>query len=84
MEPATFRFVAQHLNHCVTAVPNKSEYHGYILGVKAVPRADNLTAFMCLLSRNCGSLNFLERQGPVQAVCGLPSTCYIYTCMREF
>ena len=22
IEPATFRFVAQHLNHCVTAVPN--------------------------------------------------------------
>jgi len=22
-EPATFRFVAQHLNHCATAVPNK-------------------------------------------------------------
>jgi len=21
VEPATFRFVAQHLNHCVTAVP---------------------------------------------------------------
>jgi len=21
MEPATFRFVAQHLNHCATAVP---------------------------------------------------------------
>ena len=24
IEPATFRFVAQHLNHCATAVPNKS------------------------------------------------------------
>ena len=23
IEPATFRFVAQHLNHCATAVPNK-------------------------------------------------------------
>ena len=22
IEPATFRFVAQHLNHCATAVPN--------------------------------------------------------------
>ena len=22
IEPATFRFVAQHLNHCPTAVPN--------------------------------------------------------------
>ena len=24
IEPATFRFVAQHLNHCTTAVPNGS------------------------------------------------------------
>jgi len=23
IEPATFRFVAQHLNHCATAVPNQ-------------------------------------------------------------
>ena len=23
IEPATFRFVAQHLNHCATAVPSK-------------------------------------------------------------
>jgi len=23
IEPATFRFVAQHLNHCATAIPNK-------------------------------------------------------------
>jgi len=23
IEPATFRFVTQHLNHCATAVPNK-------------------------------------------------------------
>ena len=24
IEPATFRFVAQHLNHCATAVPPKA------------------------------------------------------------
>ena len=24
IEPATFRFVAQHLNHCATAVPDNS------------------------------------------------------------
>ena len=24
IEPATFRFVAQHLNHCATAVPTKA------------------------------------------------------------
>ena len=35
IEPATFRFVAQQLNHCATAVPNKNEYQEYFLGVKA-------------------------------------------------
>jgi len=25
IEPATFRFVAQHLNHCATAVPSKKD-----------------------------------------------------------
>jgi len=27
IEPATFRFVAQHLNHCVTVVPHNTEIH---------------------------------------------------------
>jgi len=35
IEPATFRFVAQHLNHCATAVSNRNEYQEYFLGVKA-------------------------------------------------
>jgi len=26
IEPATFRFVAQHLNHCATAIPITVEY----------------------------------------------------------
>jgi len=26
IEPATFRFVAQHLNHCATAVPNEHNH----------------------------------------------------------
>ena len=26
IEPATFRFVAQHLNHCVTVVPHHGEH----------------------------------------------------------
>ena len=34
IEPATFRFVAQHLNHCATAVPNRIEYQVYFLGVE--------------------------------------------------
>jgi len=35
IEPATYRFVAQLLNHCATAVPNRNEYQEYSLGVKA-------------------------------------------------
>ena len=27
IEPVTFRFVAQHLNHCATAVPNQGMYN---------------------------------------------------------
>ena len=30
IEPATFRFVAQHLNHCATAVPDQYMYHTLI------------------------------------------------------
>ena len=29
IEPATFRFVAQHLNHCATAVPKHVESYKY-------------------------------------------------------
>jgi len=29
IEPATFRFVAQHLNHCATAVPTETWYHTF-------------------------------------------------------
>jgi len=36
IEPATFRFVAQRLNHCATAVPKRNIYQEYFLGVKAV------------------------------------------------
>jgi len=34
IEPATYRFVAQHLNHCAATVPNLNEYQKYFLGVK--------------------------------------------------
>ena len=32
IEPATFRFVAQHLNHCATAVPHLcvTDWHYYV------------------------------------------------------
>jgi len=36
IEPATFRFVAQHLNHCATAVPSPSSAVGIQLHVSAL------------------------------------------------
>jgi hypothetical protein len=44
-----------------------------------VHRADNLARFMCQLSINSGSLNFLEPSGPVQAVKGL---FYLYLILK--
>ena len=34
-------------------------------------RANNLTTFMCILSRNSGSLNLLDPERPVQACNGI-------------
>ena len=34
IEPATFRFVAQHLNHCATAVPHTRRVAGIIVNTK--------------------------------------------------
>jgi len=33
IEPATFRFVAQHLNHCATAVPKLVHLVGFITSI---------------------------------------------------
>ena len=43
IEPATFRFVAQHLNHCATAVPIDSrtkhnESQGTSVGIATIPQ----------------------------------------------
>ena len=46
IEPATFRFVAQHLNHCATAVPNTSII---------------LLKILLTVSRFLLNLNFLDR-----------------------
>jgi hypothetical protein len=45
-----------------------------------VCRADNLTTFMCRLSRNSGSLNLLEPQGSVQACNGV---AFINMCVLQ-
>ena len=36
IEPATFRFVAQHLNHCATAVPTKKVLNRIFNGTRPV------------------------------------------------
>jgi len=58
IEPATFRFVTQHLNHCTTAVPpNRNEYQEYFLGVKAALPPS------CAFVTKSGNLNYLEPSG---------------------
>jgi len=42
-----------------------------------VLRADNLTTFMCRLSRNSGRLNLMEPSGPVQTINEIVSICNI-------
>ena len=39
IEPATFRFVAQHLNHCVTAVPNTMVLYYNLMGPPSYMRS---------------------------------------------
>jgi hypothetical protein len=57
IDPATFRFVAQCLNNCATACPNKEEYQEYFLTLPIVLKS--------------GSLGLLEPSGPVQACNGI-------------
>jgi len=71
-ETATFRFVAQHLNYCVTAVPNRNENQEYFLGGKRRPvlRADKLTTFMWRMSWNLGASTSWNTLGPLLACNG--------------
>ena len=46
IEPATFRFVAQHLNHCATADPNRIRCKVKLLSL--IPEGDRLTAISVL------------------------------------
>ena len=68
IEPTTFRFVAQYLNHCATAVPNRNEYQEYFPGVKG-GRCVGLTTLppSCADYLEIWGLNLLEPSGPVQA-----------------
>ena len=50
IEPATFRFVAQHLNHCTTAVHNRARYRFNFSAIKPkLPRLISFShTFFCL------------------------------------
>jgi len=49
IEPATFRFVAQHLNHCATAVPKSEVHHPIDVVVREVNEKGqpNTESVMC-------------------------------------
>ena len=48
IEPATFRFVAQHLNHCATAVPHIAHKLRDFQGEKIIRH--EMSVFFCLYS----------------------------------
>ena len=77
IEPSTFQFVAQHINHCATAVPNRNEYQEYFQGGKC-GRCLGLTT----LPHSCANyLETWERQTPgtLRACPGLQRD-YFYNC----
>ena len=48
IEPATFRFVAQHLNHCAIAVPeDRISNKNFIVHLEDVSLCAILVVFMC-------------------------------------
>ena len=50
IEPATFPFVAQHLNHCATAVPLFIMYLNYFINtIKAIVTGFNFYSSLALL-----------------------------------
>ena len=56
IEPATFRFVAQHLNHCVTVVPFEPHKLLVMLKVKLIYMRSAIT--LLALTRAKVSRNF--------------------------
>jgi hypothetical protein len=63
IEPTTFRFVAQCLNHYATACPYRNEYQEYFLGVKAAGAYLQVSIVL-----KYGSHNLLEPSGPVMGL----------------
>ena len=61
IKPATFRFVAQHLNHCATAVPMQGIYK-YITAVHHVCMVYDVAVILCY------SIRFTQCYFPRQTV----------------
>ena len=60
--------------------PDRNEYQKYFMGVKqSVQRADNLTTFMCRLSRNVGASTSWNPQGPSRPLMGLLYHFYLFS-----
>ena len=85
IEPATFRFVAQHLNHCVTAVPNTNVFNRLKPNDLYISRTAPLTSKFCILyiySTNVGTEYFEHAlYSPFfslqNAVCFIMLTCLV-------
>ena len=81
IEPATFRFLAQHLNRCATG--DRNEYQEYFLGGKG-GRYVGLTTFppSCVGCLEM-SLKLLEPSGPVQACNGVALPFYFVFTLKS-
>jgi len=68
-----------HYSPGAKSTSNRNEYQEYLLAGTGRPmhRADNLTTFMCILSRNSESLNLLDPERPAQMCNG---TAFFFLC----
>jgi hypothetical protein len=75
IDPMTFRFVAQCINHCSTASHNRNEYqlctNYYFLGDNDSVRRDENLHFRVPTFLKFESFNLLETSGLVQTFNGL-------------
>ena len=63
IEPATFRFVAQHLNHRATAVPRQScTEHGVWIWKGFLHITTRLLNFILFQFRNCRPASFIDME----------------------
>ena len=79
IEPATFRFVAQHLNHCATAVPTE---------VKYCLDNDVVKHYTQSLSRNCWDGQEINRilrdpEGQLGVTGTCPNACIAAVCLEH-